>query len=46
MQLYETIYIVKQDLDNKALKDLEEKYENLLNKLDLFSESNPLSTLH
>ena len=26
MQLYETIYIVKQDLDNKALKDLEEKY--------------------
>ena len=30
MQLYETIYIVKQDLDNKALKDLEEKYENLL----------------
>ena len=30
MQLYETIYIVKQDLDNKALKDLEEKYDNLL----------------
>ena len=30
MQLYETIYIVKQDLDNKALKDLDEKYENLL----------------
>ena len=30
MQLYETIYIVKQDLDNKALKDLEQKYENLL----------------
>ena len=30
MQLYETIYIVKQDLDNKALKDLEEKYESLL----------------
>ena len=28
--LYETIYIVKQDLDNKALKDLEKKYENLL----------------
>ena len=24
MQLYETIYIVKQDLDNKSLKDLEE----------------------
>ena len=30
MQIYETIYIVKQDLDTKALKDLEEKYENLL----------------
>ena len=30
MQLYETIYIVKQDLDNKSLKDLEKKYENLL----------------
>tara|TARA_X000000950_G_scaffold134562_1_gene167507 strand:- start:87 stop:470 length:384 start_codon:yes stop_codon:yes gene_type:complete len=30
MQLYETIYIVKQDLDNKALKELEEKYDNLL----------------
>ena len=30
MQLYETIYIVKQDLDNKALKDLEDKYDNLL----------------
>ena len=30
MQLYETIYIVKKDLDNKALKDLEQKYENLL----------------
>ena len=30
MQLYETIYIVKQDLDNRALKDIEEKYENLL----------------
>ena len=30
MQLYETIYIVKQDLDNKSLKDLEDKYENLL----------------
>ena len=30
MQLYETIFIVKQDLDNKALKDLEEKYDNLL----------------
>ena len=30
MQLYETIYIVKQDLDNKALQDLEKKYENLL----------------
>ena len=24
MQLYETIYIVKQDLDNKALKELEQ----------------------
>ena len=30
MQLYETIYIVKQDLDNKTLKDLEDKYDNLL----------------
>ena len=30
MQLYETIYIVKQDLDNAALKDIEAKYENLL----------------
>ena len=30
MQLYETVYIVKQDLDNKALKVLEEKFENLL----------------
>ena len=30
MQLYETIYIVKQDLDIKLLKDLEEKYDNLL----------------
>ena len=30
MQLYETIYIVRQDLDTKALKDLEDKYENLL----------------
>ena len=30
MQLYETIYIVKQDLDSKALKDIEEKYDNLL----------------
>ena len=30
MQLYETIYIVKQDLDNKALKDVEDKYDNLL----------------
>jgi small subunit ribosomal protein S6 len=30
MQLYETIYIVKQDLDNKTLKDLEEKYDSLL----------------
>ena len=30
MQLYETIYIVKQDLDNTALKDIEAKYENLL----------------
>jgi len=30
MQLYETIYIVKQDLDTKSIKDLEEKYENLL----------------
>ena len=30
MQLYETIYIVKQDLDTAALKAVEEKYENLL----------------
>ena len=30
MQLYETIYIVKQDLDIKSIKDLEEKYDNLL----------------
>ena len=30
MQLYETIYIVKQDLDTKVLKNLEDKYENLL----------------
>ena len=30
MQLYETIFIVKQDLDDRALKDLEEKYDNLL----------------
>ena len=30
MQLYETIYIIKQDLDNKTLKDLEDKYDNLL----------------
>jgi small subunit ribosomal protein S6 len=30
MQLYETIYIVKQDLDTAAIKAVEEKYENLL----------------
>ena len=30
MQLYETIYIVKQDLDATTLKAVEEKYENLL----------------
>ena len=30
MQLYETIYIVKQDLDNNALKDVEDRYDNLL----------------
>jgi len=30
MQLYETIYIVKQDLDAPTLKAVEEKYENLL----------------
>ena len=30
MQLYETIYIVKQDLDVATLKAVEEKYENLL----------------
>ena len=30
MQLYETIYIVKQDLGSKALKELEEKFDNLL----------------
>ncbi len=30
MQLYETVYIVKQDVDSKTLKSIEEKYENLL----------------
>ena len=30
MQLYETIYVVKQDLDNKGLKELEANYDNLL----------------
>ena len=30
MHLYETIYIVKQDLDTKALKSIEEKYDGLL----------------
>ena len=30
MQLYETIYIVKQDLDTSKLKAVEDKYENLL----------------
>ena len=30
MQLYETIYIVKQDLDAATLKTVEDKYENLL----------------
>lgn len=30
MQLYETVYIVKQDLDTKTLKESEEKYDNLL----------------
>ena len=30
MQLYETIYIVKQDLSDSQLKSIEEKYENLL----------------
>ena len=30
MQLYETIYIVKQDLDTSALKAVEDKYESLL----------------
>ena len=30
MQLYETIYIVKQDLDTAALKAIEDKYESLL----------------
>ncbi len=30
MQLYETIYIVKQDLDSKLIKDVEDKYDNLL----------------
>ena len=30
MQLYETIYIVKQDLDATTLKAVEDKYENLL----------------
>ena len=30
MQLYETIYIVKPDLESKSLKECEEKFENLL----------------
>lgn len=30
MQLYETIYIVKQDIGTDELKAVEEKYENLL----------------
>ncbi len=30
MQLYETIYIAKQDLSDSQLKSVEEKYENLL----------------
>ena len=30
MQLYETIYIVKQDVSADALKAVEEKYESLL----------------
>ncbi len=30
MQLYETIYITKQDLNDSDLKSLESKYENLL----------------
>ena len=30
MQLYETIFIVKQYLDSAAIKAVEEKYENLL----------------
>tara|TARA_B100001121_G_C18593004_1_gene575607 strand:- start:635 stop:1018 length:384 start_codon:yes stop_codon:yes gene_type:complete len=30
MQLYETIYIVKQDLSDSQLKSIEDKYENLL----------------
>lgn len=30
MQLYETVYVVKQDVDNNSLKSTEEKYENLL----------------
>ena len=30
MQLYETIYIVKQDIGSDELKSVEEKYENLL----------------
>ena len=30
MQLYETIYITKQDLSDSQLKSIEEKYENLL----------------
>ena len=30
MQLYETVYIVKPDLGNSELNDVQEKYENLL----------------
>ena len=30
MQLYETIYIAKQDLSDSQLKSIEDKYENLL----------------
>ena len=30
MQLYETIYIVKQDLDSTTLNNIQAKYENLL----------------
>ena len=43
MQLYETIFIVKQDLDNKALKDLEKSCNDYANQNNIklsFFQSN------